>query len=187
MENEKKKELTVNGFQFGTKEDVLIAQQELSAIQYIDKKINIMGGENVLSVYQAALERRMFKTPLGYSYLYELQKRMMQLGIDREKIQPIPLYQVFNHNYKEDIKPVRIVKRIKKKDKTKSNLRVSILMNIILIILVIVLFFISFTGNTPTVLNYRNAIENEYSSWEQELINREQALREKERAISEIE
>ena len=184
MENEKKQEFTINGFLFGAKEDIEIAQQEMSAIQYIDKKIENRSGETILSVYQAALEKHIFKTPLGYSYLHDLQKRMLQMGINREKIQPIPLYQVFNNDYKEDIKPVRTVKRIKKKDKTKSNLRTSVLLNIILAILVIVLFFISMTGNTPTVLNYRKAIENEYSSWEQDLTNREKAIREKERTLN---
>ena len=184
MDKEKRQEFTINGFLFGAKEDIEIAQQELSAIQYIDKKIENRSGETILSVYQAALEKSLFKTPIGYSYLHDLQKRMLQLGINKEKFQPIPLYQVFNNEYKEDIKPVRIVKRIKKKDKTKSNLRTSVLINIILFILVIVLFFISMTGNTPTVLNYRNAIENEYSSWEQELTNREKAIREKESTLN---
>lgn len=184
MDKEKRQEFTINGFLFGAKEDIEIAQQELSAIQYIDKKIENRSGETILSVYQAALEKRIFKTPIGYSYLHDLQKRMLQMGINREEIQPVPLYQVYNNDYKEEIKPVRIVKRIKKKDKTKSNLRISVLINVILVILVIVLFFISMTGNAPTVLNYRNVIENEYSSWEQELTNRENAIKEKEKEFN---
>lgn len=187
MDKEKKQEFTINGFLFGAKEDIEIAQQEMSAIQYIDKKIENKSGETILSVYQAALEKHLFKTPIGYSYLHDLQKRMLQAGINREKIQPVPLYQVFNNDYKEDIKPVRIVKRIKKKDNTKSNLRTSVLFNFILFILVIVLFFISMTGNNPTVLNYRSAIENEYSSWEQKLTDRENAIREKERALNSLD
>lgn len=183
MDKEKELELTVNGFQFGSKEDVEIAQQELSAIQYIDKKIENRSGETILSVYQAALEKRMFRTPIGYSYLHELQKRILQNGIEREKIPGIPLYQIYNSNLKDDIKPVHIVKRKKVKDYTKQRLRNSILANIILVILVIALFFISLTGSNPTILNYRQKILNEYSQWEQELDVREQTIREKEKNL----
>ena len=78
MEKEKEAEYTVNGFRFGSKDDVEIAQQELSAIQYIDKKIENRSAETILSVYQATLEKRMFRTPIGYAYLHDLQKRMLQ-------------------------------------------------------------------------------------------------------------
>ena len=54
------------------------------------------------------------------------------------------------------------------------------MINIGLVILVIVLFVISQTGNNPTVLNYKTKIINQYTSWEQELEQREQVVKEKE-------
>ena len=184
MEKEKEAEYTVNGFRFGSKDDVEIAQQELSAIQYIDKKIENRSAETILSVYQATLEKRMFRTPIGYAYLHDLQKRMLHAGIAREDIPGVPLYQVYNNNYKDEIKPVRVVKRKQKKDKTKQQLQNSIIANVVFVILVLALFIISFTGNNPTILNYRQKVENEYSQWEQELDEREQNIREKEKALN---
>ena len=184
MDREKEREYTISGFLFGSKEDVETANQELSAIQYIDKKIENKNGEIILSVYNAALEKRLFRTPIGYSYLHELQKRMLKQGILKEQIPAIPLYQVFNNDYQEMIKPVRVVKRIKKKDEAKEKLRYSVIANVILISLVLILFIISFTGSNPNILNYRQTIENEYSQWEQELIDREQVIRQKEKNIN---
>ena len=39
------------------------------------------------------------------------------------------------------------------------------------------------TGNNPNILNYQNAVLNKYASWEQELMEREQAVREKEQEL----
>lgn len=74
MDNNTKKEFTVNGFLLGTKEDVELAKTELVTVKYIDKKIENRSANTVLSVYQGALERRLFRTPVGYSYLHDLQK-----------------------------------------------------------------------------------------------------------------
>ena len=59
----------------------------------------------------------------------------------------------------------------------------SICLNIVLAILVIVMFVISTTGSRPTILNYEKALQNRYASWEQELNDRENAVREKERQL----
>lgn len=181
MEKETEQKMTVNGFQFGASEDVEIAQQELSAIQYIEKKIENRNSETVLAVYHATLEKRLFRTPIGYTYLRELQKRLIKQGVPKEQIRPIPLYQVYNNDYKKEVKPVRMIKRKVRKDNAKQQLRNSVLLNVVLIILIIALFAITLTADNPNILNYRTAILNEYSSWEEELEEREQAVREKER------
>lgn len=184
MDKEKQAEYTVNGFRFGSKEDVEAAQQELSAVQYINHKIENHNGETVLSVYQAAIDKKMFRTPIGYSYLHDLQKRMIQEGIDKERIQGIPLFQIYNNTYKDEIKPVRVVKRIKKKDETKQKYYRSLIANVVLVILVVALFIISMTGNNPTIMNYRQKVENQYAEWEQELNQRETVVREKEKELN---
>ncbi len=185
MDNNTKKEFTVNGFLLGTKEDVELAKTELVTVKYIDKKIENRSANTVLSVYQGALERRLFRTPVGYSYLHDLQKRMLQGGIPREDIQPIPLYQVYNNSHLEDV-PKRIVTVApkKKKDSSKIKIRALLTVNIVLIIIIVLLFAISINGNVPTVINYKNVIENEYASWQQELTERENKIREKERELN---
>lgn len=182
MEQEAKSQFTVNGYLFGDAEDVKLAQQEVSAIQYMDKKMERYNGEGILAVYQATLEKKVFRTPIGYQYLQQLQKRMQSMGVAKEKIPPIPLYQVYNNRYKTEEKTVR--KPVKKKvDPQVKKLRYSILGNVILVILVIALFAIAITGENANALNYRRAIQNEYSEWEQELTERENTVREKEREL----
>lgn len=182
MEQETKNQFTVNGYLFGDAEDVKLAQQEVSAIRYMDKKMEQYNGEGILAVYLAAIEKKIFRTPIGYQYLQQLQKRMQSMGVPKENIPPIPLYQVYNNRYKTETTPVR--KPVKKKvDPQVKKLRYSILGNVILVALVIILFAIAITGENANAINYRNAILNEYSQWEQELTEREDTVREKEREL----
>jgi len=182
MEQDTKKQYTVGGYLFGDLSDVEIANQELSKIKYIDNKIERHNGETVLAVYQAALEKKLFRTPVGYTYLHQMQKKLISMGIDKERIPPIPLYQVYNNNYKtEERKPRLAVKKQLPPDVKK--LRYSIWGNVILVILVIILFAITLTGENANIINYRHAIQNEYSQWEDELTEREYIVREKEREL----
>lgn len=183
MNRETKDQYTVNGFLFGDKADVEIANQELSAIQFIEKKITGQSAETVLAVYQAALEKKMFRTPVGYCYLRDLQKRMIKGGVDKERIPPISLYQVYNDAYKVQERPRRITQTKKEINPDRRLMRNSIWANIIMFFIILVLFIITLTGENANVLNYRNVITNEYSTWEEELKSREQAVREKEREL----
>ena len=54
----------------------------------------------------------------------------------------------------------------------------------VLCALVIGMFIITFTGDNPNIINYKNALENQYSEWEQELDEREDAIREKEAELN---
>ena len=182
MEQDTKKQYTVNGYLFGDPADVEIANQELTKIKYIDKKIERHSGETILAVYQAALEKKMFRTPVGYGYLHQLQKKLVGLGIERERIPAIPLYQVFNNNYKTQERPPRLTPK-KTVHPDVKKMRYSLWGNVILVILVIALFVITITGENANIINYRNAIVNEYSDWEDELTEREQLVREKEREL----
>ena len=50
-------------------------------------------------------------------------------------------------------------------------------------VLVFAMFVITLQSDNPNILNYRQAITNEYASWEQELTERENKVREKEQKL----
>lgn len=183
MDKSQQEASSVNGFVFGSAEDVELAKNELNAAKYIEKKIADKNANTVLAIYRAALDKRMFRTPVGYSYMHDLQKRMIEAGIDASEIAPIPLYQIYGSPAQED-KPARVIKVKKKKEPLERRNAMLTVVNIILLALVIVMFLISVSGSRPTVLNYRRALENEYSSWKQELDERESAIRAKERELN---
>ena len=57
------------------------------------------------------------------------------------------------------------------------------ILNVFLVLLVIAMFAITLTGKNPNILNYERALTDQYAGWEQELTEREAAVREKERAL----
>ena len=59
----------------------------------------------------------------------------------------------------------------------------SLLINVVLVFLVAAMLVIAWNSDTPNIINYRQAVVNEYSEWEQDLSGREQALREAQRKL----
>lgn len=175
----------VDGFQFGTQTDAELAKSELKRIERLKEKLEYSNPNMVNAVYKKAIDNRIFKTPVGYGFLKKLQSVLKENATSEEEIANIPVYGVYS--LRESTNPaVEKVKASQKKvkEKTKQEFfsrRTSIIVNIGLFVLVIIMFFISYTSKSPTVLNYEKTIQNRYSAWEQELMEREQVIREKEK------
>ena len=74
---------------------------------------------------------------------------------------------------KKDKQINRIMRRMKK----------SILLNFVLVGVVVLLFVIALTGENANALNYKRVLTDRYASWEEELKQREEAVREKEKEL----
>ena len=62
--------------------------------------------------------------------------------------------------------------------------KVSVWLNVILIVIIVGMFLVNYlTGNSVNVFNYENALIDKYESWENNLKERETAIREKENEL----
>ena len=175
----------VDGFQFGTEGDANLARNEKEKIKKLEERLDYNNPQIVEAVYKKAIENRSFKTPIGYVFLDKLHKTL-----EDAQVKDIPNIQVYGvHSLRERSEYIsEKVKPSEKKQLTlldieRKNKKKSIYLNIALVALVIAMFYISFTGSNPTVLNYERALQDKYSSWEQELSQREGVIREKEREL----
>lgn len=176
----KEEELIVGGFVFKSLEDAQLAKEEEKKIAYLEERIDFNKVDSVLAIYQKMLENHVFKTPIGYSYLQEIQKFLKQ-NVSSEEISDIPIDYISRSEIRvQNPREQEVSTRVKEKGKNKQKLRTSIHLNIALIIVVILMFFIAMSGNNPNVLNYEKKITDKYAAWEQELTEREQQIREKE-------
>lgn len=173
----------VNGFSFSTEKDAALAAQEQKKIDYLEERIHYNNPKEVLGVYQKAIRERIFKTPLGIFYLKHLQDYLYKRkDIADEDIPPIPLFKNYDGELRETTSPAR--KRVIPAKRKKSiALPMSILLNIVLVIAVISMFVITLNADQPNILNYEKAITDRYASWEQDLTEREQIIREREREL----
>lgn len=175
----------VDGYRFASLEDAKEAQVEKIKADYFDAKLQNKNLESMLAVYDKVLDEKIFETPLGWEYLKKLQRELRRSGAKEEQIRPIPLYLTFSHKESEEQeKQVRVrVRPSRKVSADKRRLQTSVIINILLVILVIAMFAITLNSKNPNIINYRKQILNEYASWEQELTERERAVKEKESAL----
>lgn len=178
-----KEELIVGGYQFATIADAETARMEEKRVENLEQHLDYRKPQNVLLVYNKAIENHVFLTPVGLSFLQKMQAEMIKWGVPAEKIQPVPLYGTFSNKTENNSSIRRSMTARKPKVEYKGRFFTSLLINIILVILVAGMFVVSWKSDVPNIVNYRTAVVNEYSEWEQQLTEREQAVRKAERQL----
>ncbi|MBO4980966.1 MAG: hypothetical protein J6C84_03615 [Lachnospiraceae bacterium] len=173
------------GYAFYTKKDAELASQEQKRAEYLRAHLDFENPESVLRVYRKAVAERMFKTPVGVGFLKEMQRYLLERKeIDPETVPPISLYLSYDNEERTHTSPAK--NRLKPAfgaEKKKQGYRISVILNIALVIAVIAMFVITLNAEQPNIINYERAILNRYADWEQQLTQREQVIREKEREL----
>lgn len=178
---------SIDGYDFYDAADVTIADNEIKRIKYIADKMNMDNPKGVLAVYDKLISSEIFVTPIGYEYLRTLQDYLYKSSeIADEDVRDIPVTISYTSamnmkNKSRDDKPVNDEAVTRNFVKTfRNEYKISLIVNAILIVAVIAMFVITLTADNPNMINYRTAIVNQYSQWEQELEQRENAVRQKE-------
>lgn len=174
-------DLVVGGYRFATVADAETARMEEKKVENLEQRLDYRRPQNVLLVYNRAVENQVFLTPVGLSYLQKMQKEMLKWGVPADKIQPVPLYGTFSNKTANS----RVIRSsvAKRHPEYQGRFVTSVLINLILLLLVAGMVLIAWNSDTPNIVNYRQAIVNEYSEWEQELTRRERELRDAERQM----
>ena len=68
-------------------------------------------------------------------------------------------------------------RRKKELQEKQHQLRLSLIVNAVLVLGLIAMFFIALRSEQPNILNYEKNIKDRYAAWEQELTEREPAVR----------
>lgn len=183
--NSDTKALSVGGYLFFTEKDAQLARAEEQKVEYLEARIDYSAPESLHYIYEQTIRERLFKTPVGFRYLEKLRDYLLTCEeIDPTAVSPIPLYVTFDGEIREHAKPARErVAPSRKKDREKTRFTLSVILNVLLAAAIVSMFYISFVSVQPNIVNYERAITDKYASWQQELTEREQAIREKEREL----
>ena len=76
-------------------------------------------------------------------------------------------------------------RRQKKTDGYRKKYEITLFISVILAVSVIGMFIVASTSDSPTIINYENKLIDKYAAWEQELDEREAALKEREQTVEE--
>ncbi|MBR1855091.1 MAG: hypothetical protein IJ794_18460 [Lachnospiraceae bacterium] len=182
---------SVEGYSFFTEKDAALAENEKRRVEYLEARLDYAHPDSILKIYNKAIGERIFKSPVGHFFLKNIQNYLLkQPSIAKEDIADIPMYVTFDGEFRDQAKPVapRVAARTTPKNQqkeSKSNaLTASVIINLVLAAAVIAMFAITLKSDQPNILNYEKAITNRYAAWDQELTEREKAVRIKERELN---
>ncbi|MDE6673199.1 MAG: hypothetical protein K2K19_00080 [Acetatifactor sp.] len=184
MAEETQASRNAEGFLCLKAQDAALAVKERKQIKYLDTRLDYRYPEQVLVLYERMLRERIFKTPVGMIYLKQLQSFLLEeSGIDPDRVPMIPVYTPCTGIPVERERTVRGRETARTEKSGPVRTRLSVILNVLLAAAVIAMFIMALVSDSPNMLNYRTAILNEYSSWQQDLMEREQVIREKEREL----
>lgn len=192
------------GFVFRTKKEAELAQREIEGTKYLRQKLDMENPNAVFSIYQNLIEQDLFETPVGYCFLKELRDYLLMIpAISNEEILAIPIRypqteEEEKKQKKEQKKEEQRKERQREKEKAKNKkeqkkegknykgrCQFFMVTSLILLISVVSMMLLAATSDNVNILNYENKLIDKYSSWEQELEEREQAVKEQEQALEE--
>ncbi len=185
--NSENNALSVGGYLFYTEKDARLARAEEQKIEYLEARIDYSSPESIRYIYEHTIQERLFKTPVGLRYLQKLRDFLLaQPETEPGSIMDIPLYMAFDGELRENANPARervVPSQKRDRDKEKSRFTLSVILNVLMAAAIVAMFYISYVSEQPNVINYERTLTSKYASWEQELTEREQAIREKEREL----
>ncbi len=174
----------VGGYHFASETDAQKATLDLNKIKVLETRVKASRPNDIKAVYEKAIENKIFKTPVGWGYLVELRKKLLDSGFIEEDIIPIPLnISMSRHSALEDLNVKQRIMPPKQKKNVEFGRIFPIVLSIVLFILVIIMFVIVNTSESDNIVNYKRNVTNRYSSWEQDLTERERAVRAAEKRL----
>ncbi|MBO4908116.1 MAG: hypothetical protein J6I66_10555 [Lachnospiraceae bacterium] len=174
--------VTALGYEFACLDDAILAQSEIKKIDYLKAHLDRGDADTVKALYDKAIDEKFFKTPVGIGFLTEMREYLIEtLDYSEEEVRAIPLYMFYDTTKKKAPE-----KPVKKKEHA-GVLFTSIVLNIALIVAVIIMFWIATHTDHPNILNYETVLTDKYATWEQELTERETAVRQAERELEFLE
>lgn len=181
----------IESFRFDTKNEYDAAKKEQEAILFIESKIKENDITSVLKVYNKLIDKKTFRTMIGYQFLIKLRATLLESSLyTLEEINPIPIFKRINNAQvsktltKEEESISKRTLLLEENKVRRKNLKV---VNAFLIVLIVILLFLSYHDREGLFANYEQQVLNRYSTWQEELDKREKELIKREAIIMEKE
>ncbi|MDD6194014.1 MAG: hypothetical protein PUB19_03830 [Lachnospiraceae bacterium] len=167
----------IGEFTFENVDEAKAAEKEAKAIAYITKQMKTEDPESVFALYCQMLEKDLFHTKLGISFLDEIYQTLIrEKSLAGKHIPPVPGKPV----PKSTKRSVALEKELKR---YKRLTRILSVVCITMGLIIVGMFVVNATSQHPTILNYEQKIIDKYAGWEQELNQREENLVKREQQL----
>ena len=183
----------INSYQFETKEEYEQALQEKNGINYLNAQLDVNNIEKVYQLYTELVDKKIFITVIGIEYLKKLRGILLRDSrFSADNLRPIRITTV-NKQVKNRVEKyisskyeTEVRQHKKEKEGIRNKLNTSIIINVVLVIMLIAMFFISKSSSNPTIIDYERKLQDKYASWESDLREKEQELKDLEWELKEL-
>jgi hypothetical protein len=169
----------VDGFVFSSLSEAQTAAKEQKNIDIIRQRTPLSDPGAAYALYCKLIERDMFKTSVGYGFLYELRHYLIEdCGYDESELPSVTIDNKGGSDIFEDIKREALEEKI-------TNLKLSIkrmtIVIVALLAIIIGMFVIAVINPNVGYINTERKVLNKYSAWEEDLQLREEEIKQKEK------
>lgn len=175
-------ELIVAGYKFPSYKEAQIAIKEVNNIELIKKKTDFTNGEDVYQLYVKLISKSFFKTMVGYEFLSYLRNLLINEFYYTEY--DLPNIELSYLSPSDQIKTANVHELNESIDKLKQKNKKFLIVIIGLAVVILGMFIIAATNENVGYINTENKILNKYSGWEEELTQRENAVKIKEQELN---
>lgn len=173
--------LVVDGFVFPSYKEAQTALKEKNNIEVIRQRSPLSDGSAVFDLYTKLIERDMFKTMVGYSFLYELRHRLItEFHYDASELRSIQLPKHMEYDKVNELNQGVLESKLQKEILIKRRMAIVIAA---LAFMVIAMFVLAAVNPNTKYINIENKVINKYAAWQEELEQREAAVKEKEEEL----
>lgn len=175
----------VDGFVFPSFKEAQIARKEKGNIDVIRQRTSLSDAESVYELYSKLMERDIFKTVVGYSFLHELRYRLInEFYYDEQMLPDIQLPGRMEYDAVSELNQSVMKNKFEHLLLVKQRMSIVI---VALLVMVVGMFVIAVVNPNATYLNVQNKVLNKYSAWEEDLTKRENAVKEQEEQLKAFE
>ncbi len=172
------KALMVDGFVFPSEKEAQIAQKEKASIEVIRQKLPQGDGRALYELYTKMIERKMFQTMVGYSFLHEMRRRLIdEFGYEEEQLLTILLPRRMDYDRVNELNRGAMETKLEEMMLTKKRMSIVVAA---LAFMVLAMFVLAAVNPNVGYINTENKVLNKYAAWQEELEQREKAVKEKE-------
>lgn len=175
-----KNEFRVNGIQFSSYAQAQEAQKELECIVTIKEQLDMENKNAVYQIYEKMIERDFFKSVVGYHFLLELRHLLVtDFGYNEEELSMIKVPKLQMDKNQEQ-KRLNLEQQVENLTLIKKKMSIVIAA---LLCMVVAMFVIAALNPNAGYINAENKVLNKYSAWQEDLEQREQAIKLKEKEL----
>lgn len=179
-----KEPFVVDGYSFGTKAEWEEAKKEEESIRYIRAKTNLSDTETAYKMYCGLVEKKTFITPVGISFLMQLRAGLLRAGKSEEEVPGVPVILPRRKGKRAESFSQEVESKSKMMaDYYRGKLRNSRIVCAFLVVVIVAMFVITLIGPNSPFVDAEIKLQDKYAAWEQEIREREDAVRAREREL----